>query len=148
MATGSNIIGFKNRVEKGAKMLAEAQSITIITSKIVYDLSKAVEEFLTGARGPAAIGEFEVIAIFNQERADKQLIGGRVINGVVREKAAFEVVRSIMNTEGKQAVITGRVLNLREKKAEITQAEKGKEVGAFVSAQALIQIGDKLIIKK
>ena len=46
MATQATIIGFKNRVEKGAKVLADAQTVTVITSEIVYDLSTAVEEYL------------------------------------------------------------------------------------------------------
>ena len=38
IATKATIIGFKNRVEKGAKVLADAQTVTVITSEIVYDL--------------------------------------------------------------------------------------------------------------
>ena len=38
IATKATIIGFKNRVEKGAKTLADAQTVTVITSEIVYDL--------------------------------------------------------------------------------------------------------------
>jgi len=148
VATGSTIIGFKNRVEKGAKNLAEGQSVEIITSDVVYDLSKAVLEFLTGARGPAALGELEVLAVFNQEKLHKQLVGGGVTVGVVRGKSAFEILRAAEDGGSAQSVGTGRVLELREKKAEITQAEKGKEIGLLVNSEAKINIGDKLIIRK
>jgi len=150
-ATGSTIIGFKNRIEKGARNLADAQSIEIITSNIVYDLSKAVEEFLTGKRGPAAAGELEVLAIFNQDKLDKQLVGGRVIAGTFRAKATCEIMRlqqGADSSDAPAAIGTGRVLELREKKSEIASAEKGKEIGVLLSAQALVQAGDKLIIKK
>jgi translation initiation factor IF-2 len=179
MATGSVIIGFKTRVDKGAVNLAEAQSVTIITSKIVYDLEKAVQEFLTG--GAITIsGELEVLAIFNQERTDKQLVGGRVIQGTFRPKATCEIVRhpaavvdsgsttaatpaaaspSVANSAsssiatkqnyGAKTVLgNGRILELRERKSEITSAEVGKEVGVLVSSPSLIQVGDRLIIKK
>jgi len=149
-ATGATIIGFKNKIEKGARILAEAQTVTIITSNIVYDLSKAVEEYLTGARGPAALGELEVLALFNKEKLEKQLVGGRVTSGLVRAKAPFEIVRraGTAQTGAQASVGTGRILELREKKTDITQAEKGKEVGLLVSAQTAIQVGDILIIRK
>ncbi|HVM76959.1 MAG TPA: translation initiation factor IF-2 [Candidatus Paceibacterota bacterium] len=148
VATGSTIIGFKNKVTGGARTLAEAQEVTIITSNIVYDLEKAVEEFLTGARGPAALGELEVLAVFNQEKLEKQLVGGRVLSGVVRAKTSFEVVRQSGAEAPKQQFGHGRILELRERKSEITQAEKGKEIGLLVNTHTAIKVGDKLVIRK
>ncbi|MGC9599053.1 MAG: translation initiation factor IF-2 [Minisyncoccia bacterium] len=172
-ATNATIIGFKNKVEKGARNLADAQSVMIITSEVVYDLVKAVEDFLAGKLGPAAAGELEVLAVFNQDKLDKQLLGGRVVNGIFREKASFEILRrgtaEVAPGKGadekgapvegapeggasrdvpKAAVGTGRVLNLREKKSEITQAEKGKEIGVLANSQVLIKTGDMLVIHK
>lgn len=163
-ATNATIIGFKNKVEKGARTLADAQTVMIITSDIVYDLSKAVEDFLTGKLGPAAAGELEVLAIFNQEKLDKQLVGGRVTKGIFRGKTAFEIMRrggtaaaaaasvataaAAANEELVKSVGTGRALGLREKKSEITQAEKGKEIGILASSQIAIQVGDALVIRK
>ncbi len=149
IATGATIVGFKNKVEKGAAILAEAQSVVVITSKIVYDLAKAVEDFLTGAGGPVAAGELEVLAVFNQEKPEKQLVGGKVISGVFREKTSFDIMRrGQAGEEQKEPAGRGRVLNLREKKSEITQAEKGKEIGVLVSSDVLLQAGDKLVVKK
>ena len=145
IATGSTIIGFKNKVEKGAKNLAEAQSISVITSDIVYDLAKAVEDFLSGADGPAALGELEILAVFNQERVDKQLVGGRVSAGTIRPKTSFEILRG---APGTPAVGTGKITTLREKKSEIFQAEKGKEIGLVVNASATIEVGDRIIVRK
>jgi translation initiation factor IF-2 len=145
IATKATIIGFKNRVEKGAKVLADAQSVTVITSEIVYDLAVAVEEYFSGARGPAAAGELEVLALFNQEKPQKQLVGGRVTNGVFRGKVSFDIVRGVV---GSAPVGNGKVLGLREKKSEIFQAEKGKEIGVLLDAPALVQVGDKLVIRK
>lgn len=154
LATGSTIIGFKNRVASGAATLADAQRIRIITSKIVYDLEKAVEEFLTGMNEPV-VGELEVLAIFNAEKMDKQLVGGRVTTGTFRAKAACDIQRAdAIPTGGTagdaavQSIGAGRILELREKKSEIATAEKGKEIGVLVSAAGAIQIGDKLIIRK
>ena len=140
IATKATIIGFKNRVEKGAKVLADAQTVTVITSEIVYDLATAVEEYFSGARGPASAGELEVLALFNQEKPQKQLVGGRVTNGTFHGKVSFDVVRGVV---GSTPVGNGKVLGLREKKSEIFQADKGKEIGVLLDSQTIMQVGDK-----
>lgn len=145
IATKATIIGFKNRVEKGAKVLADAQTVTVITSEIVYDLSTAVEEFFSGKRGPAASGEIEVLALFNQEKPQKQLVGGRVTDGTFRPKTSFDIVRGPVGTA---PVGHGKVLGMRERKSEIFQADKGKEIGVLVDSTTLVQVGDKLVIRK
>jgi translation initiation factor IF-2 len=145
MATKATIIGFKNRVEKGAKILADAQTVTVITSEIVYDLSDAVEEYFSGARGPAAAGELEVLAVFNQEKLNKQLVGGKVINGTFRSKVSFDIVRGHV---GSTPVGNGKITGLREKKTEIFTAEKGKEIGVLIDSASIVQVGDKLMIRK
>jgi translation initiation factor IF-2 len=145
MATQATIIGFKNRVEKGAKVLADAQAVTVITSEIVYDLATAVEDFFSGKRGPAGAGELEVLALFNQEKPQKQLVGGRVIGGTFHGKTSFDIVRG---TVGSAPVGNGKVLGLREKKSEIFQADKGREIGVLLDSQMVIQVGDKLLIRK
>jgi translation initiation factor IF-2 len=147
LATNSIIVAFKNRIEKGAQNLAEAQSVTIITSKIVYELADAVAELLAGKRGPQAAGKLELLAVFNTEKADKQLVGGRVVEGTIRPKMSFEIVRR--TEQGDETVAgAGRVIGLRERKSEIFQAESGKEIGVLASANVTMQVGDLLVIKK
>ena len=147
LATDSVIVAFKNRIEKGAQNLAEAQSVTIITSKIVYELADAVAELLAGKRGPQAAGKLELLAVFNIEKADKQLVGGRVLEGVIRPKTSFEIVRK--TERGDEAVAgTGRIVGLRERKSELSQAEAGKEIGVLASASVIMQAGDTLVVKK
>ncbi len=144
-ATGAILIGFKNKIEKGAQNLVESQHITVITSKVVYDIVKEVDELLTGASMATAAGTLDVLAVFNQERSDKQLIGGRITSGAFRSKASFEIFRGAGSQE---SIGVGKVLNLRENKSEITQAEKGKEIGILASAPIMIEVGDILVIRK
>lgn len=147
IATGATVVGFKNKADKAAKNLAQAQEVKIITSDIVYDLVKSVEEFLATLGKPATLGEFEVLAVFNQAKLSKQLIGGRVVSGIIRNKAAFEIADTTGGATEKTAP-TGRILSMREKKTELTQAEQGKEVGLFVNFSSPIKVGDKLIVRK
>jgi translation initiation factor IF-2 len=147
LATGATIVGFKNRVEKGAQNFAEAQGLAIVTSKIVYEIADAVAEFLAGKRGPQAVGKFEILAVFNQEKLDKQLVGGRVMEGIIRGKASFDMLRKT-ESGAEEPAGSGKILSLREKKSELTQAEKGKEIGVLVNSPATIKIGDVLVVKK
>ncbi len=147
IATNSVIIGFKNKIERAAKTHADAQEVQVITSDIVYDLQKAVEEFLTSSLGPAALGELEVLAIFNQAKPEKQIIGGKVTAGLIREKTAFEIVRKTPAGEEKLD-IAGKILGLRDKKSAVAQVEAGKEIGLLVNFPGEIKVGDKLIVRK
>ncbi len=137
IATGATIIGFKNKADRAAGNLAQAQEVKIITSDIIYDLEKVAKEFLATLGKPAILGELEVLAVFNQEKLNKQLIGGRVVSGIIRNKAAFEI-----------SGVLGRILSMREKKTELTQAEQGKEIGLFVNFGSPIKVGDKLVVRK
>ncbi len=147
IATGSIIIGFKNKLERSAKQLADAQEVKIILSDIVYDLEKAVKEFLTSSLGPAALGELEVLAIFNKEKQEKQIVGGKITAGIVKGKTSLEVVRKTPTGEEKLEIV-GKVLSIRDKKSEIAQAEVGKEIGMLINFPGEIQVGDRLIIRK
>ena len=144
-ATGAVILGFKNRLEKGVQNLVESQHVTVIASKVVYDIVKAVEDLLTGGGLAAAAGTLEVLAVFNQKKIEKQLVGGRVTSGIFRAKASFEIFRGAGSQE---PISVGKISTLRENKTEITQAEKGKEIGVVASAPIMIEVGDILVIRK
>ena len=117
-----------------------------------------------------------MLAVFSQDKLDKQLVGGRVEKGTFRAKASFEIMRAAAVPAGtgaaagsavsgavgsagansnaaagngaKTSAGTGRTLGLREKKSELTTAEKGKEIGVLASSQVAIKVGDTLVIHK
>lgn len=154
IASKSVIIGFKNRVDRGAKNLAGAQVVQIITSGVIYDLVKAVGEFLAEAGKPKTVGELEVLAVFNQKKLEKQLIGGKIVSGVFRSKAHFEIIRGLAAASdssggaNEEKVGTGKVMSLRDKKNDIAEAKEGSEVGVFANSQVAIRVGDTLVITK
>ncbi len=140
ISTSARIFAFKSRVDKGAKTLAENNKIKIIASEIIYELVRTVEELLTKKEVEVA-GELEILAVFNQEKPEKQLVGGKVVRGSFKNKAQFEINR------GENAIGTGRVLSLQSMKKDATEVEEGKEAGLIVNSQALIQVGDRLVIR-
>lgn len=157
IASRAHIFGFRNKVSKTAQSLAENYNIKIITSNIIYELIKILEEFLTSSENQKPVGGLKVLAVFNQKKLNEQLVGGRVMTGIFKLKSNFEIRRGIPESDvsaedldGKlkgEVVGFGRVLNLREGKKDIVQAESGKEVGILVDSKILIQVGDWLIIK-
>jgi hypothetical protein len=68
-----------------------------------------------------------------------------VTNGTFRGKVSFDIVRGHV---GSTPVGNGKILGLREKKAEIFQADKGKEIGVLLDCPVIVQVGDKLVIRK
>ena len=141
ISTQAMIIAFKSRVNKAAKTLAEANRITIIASEIIYELLKTVEEFLKQAEKPTSTGEMEILAIFNQSKPEKQVVGGKVISGAFRNKAMFKIIR------GAEQIGSGRVLNIQENKKDAPQINAGSEAGLLVNSETLIQVGDRLVIE-
>lgn len=164
IAAGAVIFGFKNKIDKSAELLAESHGVKVITSEIIYDLVKAAEEYLISLEHPAPVGELNVLAVFNQKKLSEQLVGGRVVGGIFRNKATIEIrrgsstspsaVSSGPNDSGQanggegEAVGTGKILNLREGKKNIAQAETDKEIGLLIDSKNLIAVGDRLVVRK
>ncbi len=140
-STNSIIFAFKSRVDKGAKTLAESNRVRIITADIIYELIQAIEEFLKKKEAGLSVGELEILAVFNQEKLNKQVVGGKVVKGVFRNKAQFEIERA-----GAKAG-QGRVVNLQQQKKDASQVSEGDEAGLMVGSDTAIQVGDKLIIR-
>jgi len=144
-ATSAVIVAFKNRIEKSAQNLIESQHIQVISSNIIYDIKKEIEDYLLSEGSASTSGALEVLAVFNQKNLSKQLIGGLVTSGIFRAKSSFEIFKNI---ESREPIGTGKILTLRENKTEINQAEKGKEIGVFASCQIKIEVGYILVVKK
>lgn len=141
ISTGSMIIAFRSRVDKGAKILAESNKVKVIGSEIVYELVKVIEDALLKKEGAGATGTLQVLAVFNQAKLDKQLVGGRVIAGVIRNRTQFDIERN-------GAVIgSGRVGSLQHNKKDVAQVEEGKECGIMVGSAIALAEGDMLLIQ-
>lgn len=142
VASKAMIIGFKNSVSKTAKNLSEIHGVPIVISEIIYELVKTVEDALSGKGVSDVAGELEVLAVFNKERKDKQVVGGRVLQGILRNREPFEILR------GREIVGIGRFVNLQTQKKDAHQVTEGNEAGLLAGADAFIEVGDHLIARK
>jgi len=149
--TNAIIIGFRTRVNKAAENLAKAQNIKIITSEIIYELIKKLEEEIENLKEPEINGQLEILAVFDKggsranaslppKRAGKrQVIGGRVISGSFKNNLIVDIQRE------EKIIGQAKIINLQCKKRDIGQVSEGEETGILLEADILVNIGDKLI---
>jgi translation initiation factor IF-2 len=140
--TKALIVAFNSKIEKSAEILARANEIQIISSDIIYELIKIIEEKIKEIENPPDLGVLEILAVFNQKNLQKQIVGGKVISGVFKNKSKFEIKR------GEEIIGNGFVLNLQSNKKDTNEVFEGNEAGLMVNSQIEIKVGDKLIIKK
>lgn len=136
------IIAFRSKTEKGPKYMADINKIKIISSEIIYELVKAVEEFLVQLEKPLPLGTLRILAVFNQNDAKKQIIGGKVESGIFKNKSQFNIERD-------GAIVgSGRVTNLQQQKKDATEVTEGKEAGILIGSETMVKTGDLLVVEK
>ncbi len=151
-ASHAILIGFKNKVTKSSQNLAEIHKVKIITNDIIYHLIKDIEEFIAKPEAAATTGKLEVLAIFNQQKLNKQLVGGRVLTGAMKNRANVEIFRVIESLSGDGAkeeklMGHGKISSLQSGKLEVKEIVSPAECGIIVDSKVTIQKGDNIIIK-
>lgn len=137
VAAGAVIVVFKAGVSKAAETLARAQNVKIIQSDIIYDLTKALEEQL--AAGPKYSGRLEILAIFGKKGGKHQIIGGKVVEGEIKNNSALGIERR------GEIIGVGRIINLQQNRKDVPKVSAGSECGLLFEADAEIKIGDILL---
>ena len=144
ISTDASIIGFKVKATKVAENLAQEHRIEIISSDIIYELLKLLEEKIVSSKQKIA-GKLEILAIFSHRQGEtgkkdkKQTIGGRVIEGEIKKNDFLQIERQGEKIGG------AKVWNLQQNKKDVTRTEAGKECGLLVDSPVEIKIGDILI---
>ncbi|HZQ02481.1 MAG TPA: translation initiation factor IF-2 [Gaiellaceae bacterium] len=95
-ASNAMVVGFNVRPSAEARQLAERQGIEIRQYRVIYELTRDIEQALVGMLSPvsteAVIGEVEVRALFRVSRLGT-IAGCMVTSGVVRRGAKVRVFR-------------------------------------------------------
>jgi translation initiation factor IF-2 len=137
--TNAIIIGFRTKVNKAAENLAKAQDIKIITSEIIYELIKKLEEEIENLKELKINGQLEISAIFDKRAGKRQVIGGRVVVGNFKNNLVVKIQR------GEKVIGQGKILNLQQEKQDVNQVNEGEECGILLEADILANIGDQLV---
>jgi len=137
--TNSFVIGFNTKVSKSADNLARGQNVRIVTSEIIYKIIEALEEAIKAEEKEEQGPTMEVLAIFSQKNKT-QLIGGKILSGI------FTLNQKINIRRGEEALGSGRVLSLQQKKVTVKKVSEG-EFGMIIESPVTVQVGDVIMIE-
>ncbi|MBI2278957.1 MAG: GTP-binding protein [Candidatus Brennerbacteria bacterium] len=136
-STGALVLGFRVKADRAAENLAEGKKVTIAIANIIYELEKFLEARLRGEKKEEG-ATLEILAVFGAGKGEEQIVGGRITEGTVKNRALFKVFR------GGREVGEGQIVNLQSKKKNISEATAGTEVGLLVESSAAITKEDTL----
>ncbi len=141
--SNAKIICFKVKANLGAEKLAMREKISIIKFDIIYELAQAVRNLLEKSIAPDIIrtdlGKIKVLAVFKTEKS-RQIIGGKVLDGIARRGAFAEVIRD------NEIIGKGKIVGLQKDKKEVPEADKRSECGMLFEGNAKIEEKDILVV--
>lgn len=132
------IAAFKTKVSKAAENLAKLQEVKIISSEIIYELLKKIEEEANALKAPETNNELKILAVFSK-KGNRQVIGGKCEMGEFKKNSTVEILRD------EKSIGRGRIINLQKGKADTSIVGEGIECGILFDSEAEIKAGDKLI---
>ena len=137
------IVGFKVRFDAVVRELAEKQNIRIVTGEVIYDLletlKQKIEEMLPSDIVETPLGRAKILKVFKRDGV-KQIVGGRVEEGVVRRGVKARTKRN------KTIIGEGGVIQLQQNKQNVDEVAKGFEFGVMIESETPIEEGDVLEI--
>jgi translation initiation factor IF-2 len=138
-ASNAMVVGFNVRPSAEARQLAERQGIEIRQYRVIYELTREIEQALVGMLTPveteAVIGEVEVRALFKASRVGT-IAGCMVTSGVVRRGANVRLWR-----DGTRIHET-TVAQLRRFKDDVREVAEGFECGILLEGFNDLREGD------
>lgn len=137
----AKIIGFRVKPDLIARNLLQREKIKMMTFEVIYELAQAVRELLEkkviSELVRIDLGKVKILAVFRTEK-NRQIVGGKVIEGQVKKGALLEVYR------GEEVLGRGKIINLQRDKKEVGEVNKGSDCGMLYEGETKIEEGDLL----
>lgn len=137
------ILGFRVKMDFIAKKISEREKVRIMIFDVIYDLVEGVRKFMEKIikleEVRIDLGKVKVLAKFLTEK-NRQIIGGKVIEGEVKKGSLVEVFR------GEEIIGKGKMISLQRNKKDIELVLKGEECGILFEGDVKIEEGDILVI--
>jgi translation initiation factor IF-2 len=138
-ASNAMVVGFNVRPSAEARQLAERQGIEIRQYRVIYELTREIEQALVGLLTPveheAVIGEVEVRALFKASRVGT-IAGCMVTSGIVRRGSNIRLFR-----DGTRIYET-TVAALKRFKDDAREVSEGFECGILLQGFNDLREGD------
>lgn len=134
----TTVIGFNVKADKQAERLADQLGIEIKVFDVIYKINEWLEneikEKTPKTKIEEKIGEAKILKVFGNTK-DKQILGGKMLNGKLDVKSNVNILRRGENI-GK-----GEILNLQQNKTNVKSIKDG-EFGVEIRAHLKIAEGD------
>ena len=141
-ASQATIICFRVKIDPVARKMADRDKVRMIEFEVIYDLVERIKLIMEKIVEPSEIrkdiGKLKVLAKFLTEK-NRQIIGGKVIEGEVRKGALIEVLRD------DQKIGQGRMINLQRNKKPANLIPKQEECGILFEGNVNIEEQDILL---
>lgn len=138
---GAKIMGFNVRITPAIEHLIREKNVDVKTYSVIYDLIKYIKGEMQNMIKAEIIrvdeGRIKVVQIFRTEN-DKQIIGGRVLDGYVALNSKLEVKRD------QEIVAFGKLTRLQSGKQDVKRVETNEECGVLFEGKPLVLEGDIL----
>jgi len=137
------IIGFNVMPDKKAKAIIDRSAVPlhIKTFKVIYELSEFVKKTVTSMIPKEFVeeitGRAKIAAIFSKEK-DRQVIGGKVQEGLLQSGCVVRIMRRDIE------IGRGTVRELQQQKKRVSEVREGYEFGSLIEAKIEIAEGDKI----
>ncbi len=141
-ASKALVVGFGVQSSPEAKILADKESITIKTYKIIYEILNDVERVIHGLYKPVfeeiELGKIEVREIYKFSKVSI-IAGCYVLDGKAQRGNRIRVYR------GKSMIHESRIDSLKRFKEDVKEVKSGYECGIVVNDFDKFEIGDIII---
>jgi len=137
------IIGFRVKINPIAQKLARREKTKIKVFDVICELAQAIRQTLGKRLEPETVrqdlGKVKVLVIFRTEK-NRQIIGGKVIEGEIKRGALLEVYRN------KEKIGKGKIVELQREKKGVEELAKGAECGILYEGDTGIEEEDVLAV--
>ncbi|HDO23700.1 MAG TPA: translation initiation factor IF-2 [bacterium] len=139
-------LGFNVGVDASAGELIEKFSVTIQTSDIIYKISEWLDGEIKKRKllipREEMMGKAEILKTFSKIK-NKQLVGGRVLEGKITDNASVKIKRKDFE------IGQGKIIEIQQNKVKAREVGEGKEFGIIIESKSEIAKGDLIeIVKK
>ena len=139
--TGATIIGFNTKIDSQAAALAERSNITILSFNIIYELTDKIKVLLSEREPKVEVEEIsgtaKILKIFSATKG-KQVIGGRVLSGTLKQGNLVKIKRREID------IGQGKIKELQQSKIATNSVSEGVEFGTMIESKIDIAPGDVL----
>ncbi len=139
--SGSLIVGFNVAFARSVEQQAAKSGVTVVRSKVVYDIEKAVYEHLRNLCAPkyedVTLGFGQVIQVFDIHKV------GRVAGCAVKEgRICVGMLARV--TRGDVELCTQKIVSLRREKDTMKEVGVGFNCGIFLESFQEFEMGDRI----